>query len=104
MDNELSGLIQQLIESGVTLVLSYGKNGNTATFENGFYKSGSTYLDMVDDKVVLHSRYGDEVIVSSLEDVVVESHKWFEYSKSRFEGWGTPPKEWQRLYDLFITN
>jgi hypothetical protein len=102
MANEkLMNLVMELVEAGVQMNLRMEDGELRAYFEDGFYKSGLTYMAENTDGVSVYARYNEVTHVNSLEDVVCESRYWHERSMYRFDGWKDAPAHWAALYEKF---
>jgi len=98
-------LVITLTKEGVDMRLSHGKNGLVAWFENGFYKSdGVTKLQIEDGRLYLFARYEEKTAITSIDDIIRCSVRWYIFSCDRHSSWRTPPDNWKRLYKRIDVN
>ncbi len=89
-----------LVNNGVEVTMQDGGDGRIAYSPNdGFYKSDwiASFSDQ-DGRIVLRTRYDGRCEIQEPMDLVRESKKWHELSKSRFAGWASPSDAWTALY------
>lgn len=89
-----------LVSHGVEVTMKSDRDGSIAySPTEGFYKSdGIASFSDEDGTIVLRTRYDGRCEIREPMDLVRESRKWHEISRSRFDGWATPPDAWAALY------
>lgn len=96
---KLHPIIQELLESGLNVLLSYDKDKNQHKYEvSGFYKSGTVILTIESDTTLLATaRYNEKTVINNLTDIVQLNYDWWLHSKERFSGWSHPDESWITL-------
>lgn len=86
-------IVLELIEKGFELRVR--KSG---VLVDGFYKSGSIELVLNNEnELIAKSRYEQEDVIESFEDLVSLNYEWWQKSKNRNDHWLNPTKQWGEL-------
>lgn len=83
-------IVLELVEKGFEL-----KVRKSGIFIEGFYKSGT--VEMIineEDQLIAKSRYNQEDVIETFNDLVYLNYEWWQKSKGRSDHWTSPANEW----------
>jgi len=97
----INKIIEESIKIGIPIKCEFVPNRGFVYEVDDFYKSGSITIEEEDGKLIAMARYNEKTEITKPEDIVQLNHRWWDYSKDRFEGWRHPNPTWEKLFDMF---
>ena len=97
----INPIIEQSILLGIPIKCEFVPNRGFVYEIDGFYKSDTVSIEMVDGKLIAHARYDEKTEILEPRDIVVLNHEWWEFSKDKYDGWKEPSSTWKALFEKF---
>lgn len=92
---KIEQLIKEILSKGISVVGITLYDDEFCYEIDGFYKSGSVKLYVLDGDIKAMARYNEVTDITCFEDLVTLNYQWWDYSKDRYEGWATPHPAWE---------
>lgn len=96
----INDIIIQSIKVGIPIKIELESNDFIYTID-GFYKSGSIKLKVVDGELIATARYDEKTTIKEPKDIVRLNLEWFNFSRDRLYEWRKPKELWLGLFKQF---
>jgi len=89
----INDFVKEALKRGIDVRVFISTGDHLGYELMGFYKSGSVKIRIADSPIYtieVVTRYNEVTVVKSWDDVVKLNHKWWLYSRERYESWSVP--------------
>lgn len=99
---KLTNIVKEILSHNINISLNYDKEIDELIYEvDGFYKSGTVKLKIVEGEIIAKSRYDQNDVIEDLEDLIRLNYRWWKNSCDRYDGWKNPDFRWIQLLKTY---